>query len=98
MASSPRQVALYRIVSDRAELVWTRRQTQEQVTGELWSTRCGSRHSLEHELLHASTGQRDVEIALGIGGDVMPAADQSVAADEVDNFERLAIHDHDVHT
>src|SRR5262249_18441978 len=56
----------------------------------------GLRHALEGELLQALSGRCDVDVALGVGGDEVAAADQAGNVDRADLVERLAVEDRDL--
>ena len=53
----------------------------------------GRRHPFEHQLLHSCGGLRDVDIAFGIGRDMMAGSQNAGRLDRADDFERLAIDD-----
>src|SRR5262249_369281 len=54
------------------------------------------RHALEGELLHAVVGGCHEDVALGIGGDVVAAANHARSFDRADDRQRLAVEHRDV--
>src|SRR5215470_10903604 len=54
------------------------------------------RHALEPELLHPGGGLRDVDVALGVGRDVMARPEDARGRNRTHDLERLAVDHRDV--